>query len=182
MKKRITFLLVFMGILSVVFLIGSEIKPDEKEAKEFVEKFNELIDDIKEGDFSLGIFFHNVKIAVPMFLPGVGVGWGFFAMFSTGLSVAALMVSDPMLAQMPPFTVLLTPFGLMEVVSYSLATSRSFLLLSKIVRRSLTKNDVRYTLMEVGMVVGLLLVAAFVEAYMINLIDVQPKIRFERMD
>lgn len=182
MKRRLAFLLAFMAFSSVVFLIGSEIKPGEKEAKDFVEEFNKLLDDIQKGDFSIGIFFHNAKIALPMFLPGVGIGWGFFAMFSTGLSVAALLVNEPTLAQMPPFTVLLTPFGFMEVVSYSLATSRSFLLFSKIVKKSLTKNDVKHALIEVGIVIGLLLVAAFVEAYMINLAEVQPKIKFERMD
>lgn len=181
MKKRLLLLLIFIGISSASFLVGSEIKPDEKEAKDFVKEFNKLLDGLKEGDFSIGIFSHNVKIALPMFLPAVGIGWGIFATFSTGLAVAALLVNDPSLAQMPPFTVLLTPFGLMEIVSYSLAMSRSFLLFSKIVKKSLTKRDVKRAFIEVGIVVGLLLLAAFVESYMIDLAGSQPKIRFERM-
>jgi len=181
MKKRLLLFLIFMGVSTASFLIGSEIKPDAEEAADFVDKFNKLIDGLKDGNFALGIFFHNVKIALPMFLPGLGVGWGLFAAFSTGLSVAALLVNDPMLAQMPPFTVLITPFGIMELAAYSIGMSRSFALIVKIMKKSLTKQDVKFALVEIGIVVVLLVSAAFVEAFMIESASTQPKIRFERM-
>lgn len=181
MNRRILLFFVFMAISSASFLIGSEIKPSAEEAADFVEEFNKLVDGLKDGNFVFGIFFHNVKIALPMFLPGLGAGWGMFATFSTGLSVAALLVSEPTLAQMPPFTVLITPFGLMEMVAYSIGMSRGFLLIVKIMKKSLTRQDAKFAVIEVGIVVGLLLTAAFVEAFMIESSGVEPKIRFERM-
>ncbi|CAE6486240.1 MAG: stage II sporulation protein M [Candidatus Nitrosotenuis sp.] len=181
MQKRILFFLIFMGVSAVSFLIGSEIRPDAKDAADYVEKFNKLVDGLKDGNFALGIFFHNVKIALPMFLPGLGVGWGIFAAFSTGLAIAAFFVNEPTLAQIPPFTVLITPFGAMEIVAYSIGMSRSFLLIIKIMKKTLTKQDVKFTIIEIGMAAGLLLAAAFVEAFMIESAGMQPKIKFERI-
>lgn len=168
MKKRILLFFVFMSVFAASFTVGSKMQLGEEESKTFVDDFNRLLETMKGGNFSIEIFFHNSQIALPMFLPGLGVGWGIFSAFSTGMAIAALQTGNPILSGMPSFAVLMTPFGIMETAAYSIGMSRSLLLITQIMKKNMTKRDVKFTFIEVGIVVGLLLAGAFVEAQMIE--------------
>lgn len=168
MNKRVLLFFVFMAGFVATFTVGSKMQVDEDEAQAFLEKFNKLVDSLQEGNFSLEIFSHNAKIALPMFLPGLGIGWGIFSAFSTGMAIAALQTGNPILSGMPSFAVLVTPFGIMEIAAYSIGMSRSLLLITQIMKKNLTKRDVRFAIIEIGIVVGLLLAGAFIEAQMIE--------------
>ena len=77
---------------------------------------------IEEYD-GFGIFVHNTLLALPMFIPGFGIAWGSFASFSTGMVFSVLKDVNPMLDNIPALTVIfMTPFGLMEIAAYSIAT------------------------------------------------------------
>lgn len=168
MNKRILLFFVFMAVFVSVFTVGSKMQVDESEAQVFLEKFNNLIDSLRERNFGLEIFSHNVSIALPMFLPGVGVGWGIFSAFSTGMAIAVLQIGNPLLSKIPSFAVLATPFGMMELAAYSIGMSRSFLLITQIMKKKLTRRDVKFVIIEVGLVIGFLLAGAFIEAQMIE--------------
>ncbi|MBI5146101.1 MAG: stage II sporulation protein M [Thaumarchaeota archaeon] len=73
MNKRTLLFFVFMAVFVAIFTIGSKMQVDEDEVQTFLEKFNNLVDSLRKGNFSLEIFSHNARIALPMFLLGVGV-------------------------------------------------------------------------------------------------------------
>jgi hypothetical protein len=74
------------------------------------------------------------------------------------------------LKEIPPLAILfLSPFGLMEICAYSLATSRSFILIRAITKKTNLGPFLKPTLIEIGIVVGLLLAGGFLEDYMIKL-------------
>lgn len=163
---RIVIFFVFVGIFSVAYQIGSMLEITEEEAAEFMEMFEELIRDIDD----VGIFLHNTTLALPMFLPGFGIVWGVFSATSTGYAFAAISYLTPELRQIPPLAILyLTPFGVMELTAYSLATSRSYILLRAIIRKTDLLAQAKPTAIEIGIVVGLLLAGGILEYYMINL-------------
>jgi hypothetical protein len=64
------------------------------------------------------------------------------------------------------------PLFQMELVGYSIAMSRSLLLIHKIIKKIPIKNDYKIIGIEVGIVVGLLLAGGFLEAYLIDTIEV----------
>lgn len=155
-----------MGIFTTVFQLGSMSQVSEDEANIFMEEFNKLVKDID----AIGIFTHNTTISLPMFIPGFGVVWGLFSAWSTGFAFAAIVSITPQLEEIPPLTILyLSPFGLMELCAYSLATSRSFILIREIAKKSNLIPFLKPTLIEIAVVVGLLLVGGFLEDYMIKL-------------
>ena len=155
-----------MGLFTLAFQLGSMIEVNEDEAKIFMEEFEKLIEDID----AVGIFVHNTTISLPMFIPGFGVAWGLFSAWSTGFAFAAIVTLTPELKEIPPVTLLyLSPFGLMELFAYSLATSRSFILIRAIVKKTNLSQFLKPTLIEIGIVIGLLLVGGFLEDYMIKL-------------
>ena len=142
---------------------------EQEEAEAFLEEFEELI----EGIDGPGIFLHNAQIGLPMFIPGFGVAWGFFTSWQTGYAFAALATTTPILKEIHPlFLLYLSPFGLMELTAYSIAMSRSLLLINKVIKKISIKQDAKIVGIEIAIVVGLLLAGGFLEAYMIETVDV----------
>ncbi len=159
-----------MGIFAGTYQIGSMSTVSQEEADIFMSEFEELVMDID----AFGIFTHNTTIALPMFIPGFGVAWGLFSAWSTGFAFAAITTSAPILEQVPPLTILfLSPFGLMEITAYSLGISRSFILIRAITKKIDLKTFIQPTLIEIGVVIGLLLAGGYLEFYMIELVQEQ---------
>jgi len=165
-RLRIIIFFVFMGLFTVVFQIGTMSEVSEEEANIFMEEFEKLVMDID----AMGIFLHNTAISLPMFIPGFGIAWGLFSAWSTGFAFAALTTIMPELEEIPPLAILyLSPFGLMEISAYSLATSRSFILIRAITKKTKLSPFLKPTLIEIAIVIGLLLAGGFLEDYMIKL-------------
>jgi hypothetical protein len=165
-RIRIITFFIFMGLFSVTFQLGSMTEVSEKDANIFMEEFEKLIEDID----AIGIFVHNTTISLPMFIPGFGVAWGLFSAWSTGFAFAAIVSITPELGEIPPLAILyLSPFGLMELGAYSLATSRSFILIRAITKKTNLRQFLKPTLIEIAILVGLLLAGGFLEDYMIKL-------------
>jgi hypothetical protein len=155
-----------MGLFTAAFQLGSMSEVSEEDANIFMEEFEELIKDID----AIGIFVHNTSLSLPMFIPGFGIAWGLFSAWSTGFAFAAIVAITPELKEIPPLAILfLSPFGLMEICAYSLATSRSFILIRAITKKTNLGPFLKPTLIEIGIVVGLLLAGGFLEDYMIKL-------------
>lgn len=167
-KKRIILFFIFVGLFSLTFQLGTFFEVSEEEAQIFMDEFEELIKNID----AIGIFVHNTALALPMFIPGFGIGFGFFSSWSTGYAFSAITTLNPELSEVPPLTILyLSPFGLMELTAYAIGMSRSFILIQKVVKKIPLKLDTKVTLIEIGIVVGLLLVAGIIEDYMIKLVQ-----------
>ena len=168
-QKRIVTFFIFVGLFSASYFIGSQSQISHEDALTFQEEFNNLIEDID----GIGIFLHNSVVALPMFIPGFGIAWGFFSAWQTGQAFAALALLNPIISDIHPLALLYaSPFGIMELVGYSIAMSRSLLLTHKIIKKIPIKNDYKIIGIEVGIVVGLLLAGGFLEAYLIDTIEV----------
>jgi uncharacterized membrane protein SpoIIM required for sporulation len=164
-NRRVLIFLIFIGIFSLSYSIGSQSKLSDEESKSFLKEFQKVV----EGIDAIGIFEHNASVALPMFIPGFGLAWGAFAAWSTGVAFGALVTTTPALAKIPPLALLyLSPFGVMELVAYSLGMSRSFLLINAIIRRKPLKNELRQTGIEIGIALALLLAGGFIEYSMIQ--------------
>ena len=139
-----------------------------------MEQFEILIAEID----AVGIFVHNTSLALPMFIPGFGIAWCAFAAFSTGMAFSVLQGANPMLENIPSLTILfMSPFGLMEVAAYSIAMSRSYMIVHKMIKKLPIRPDFRIIGLEVVILVGLLLAAGFIEYYFLeNLPTDTPKI------
>ncbi|AJW69765.1 hypothetical protein [Nitrosopumilus adriaticus] len=165
-KIRIITFFIFLIIFASAYQIGSFSTVGDEEAKMFMSEFEKLVLDID----AFGIFTHNTTIALPMFIPGFGVAWGLFSAWSTGYAFAAIATTAPILADVPPLTILfLSPFGLMELVAYSLGISRSFILIRAITKKVNLTSFIKPTAIEIGVVIGLLLAGGYLEFYMIEL-------------
>ena len=165
--KRIILFFIFTAIFTVVYgtsAVTSE--PTEEEIQEVMDFFDEIVGTID----GIGIFVHNILIALPMFIPGFGVAWGLFSAYSTGFAFSAIAAANADVAQLNPLAILLTPFGLMEMAAYSIAMSRSTLLAKNVFQKNweLIKNEKLILSIEIGIVIALLLIGGIVEMWMIE--------------
>ncbi len=164
-RNRIIIFFVFLGLFAAAYQAGSMSTVSEEDAEAFMTEFEDLVLDID----AFGIFTHNTTIALPMFIPGFGALWGLFAAWSTGFAFAAIATTSPEIAELPPLLIFLSPFGLMEVVAYSLGISKSFILVWAIIKKTALTPLIKPTLIEIGVVTGLLLAGGYIEFYMIEL-------------
>ena len=168
MLNRIVLFFIFLGIFSASFAVGAEVQVSEEESAIILEQFETLILEID----AVGIFVHNTRLALPMFIPGFGIAWGAFAGFSTGMAFSVLQSADPMLENIPSLTILfMSPFGLMEIAAYSIAMSRSYMIVHKMIKKMPIRPDIRIIGIEVAILVGLLLAGGFIEYYFIQSIS-----------
>ena len=174
MLNRIVLFFVFLGIFSASFAVGAEIQVSEEESKIVLEELESLIGEID----AVGIFTHNTSLALPMFIPGFGIAWGAFAAFSTGMAFSVIQDANPILENIPSLTILfMSPFGLMEIAAYSIAMSRSYMIIHKMIKRMSIRQDFRVIGLEIAIVVGLLLTGGFVEWHFIESLSTDiPKI------
>jgi uncharacterized membrane protein SpoIIM required for sporulation len=161
----------YLGLGMVLFIasysIGAAIPLSDQAAEEIRSGFLKDIENIDEA----GIFLNNVGIAVLMFIPGAGVGIGIFSGASTGAVYNAFALVTPELASASPLSVLATPFGIMEVVAYGLAISRSGMLAAQLARKEERKAWKQFsvaTAIEIAIVVALLIVGSQVEQQTIS--------------
>ena len=174
MLNRIVLFFVFLGIFSASFAVGAEVQVSEEESSIILEELESLIGEID----AVGIFTHNTTLALPMFIPGFGIAWGAFAAFSTGMAFSVIQDANPMLENIPSLSILfMSPFGLMEIAAYSIAMSRSYMIVHKMIKRMPIRPDYRVIGLEVAILIGLLLTGGFVEYYFIESITTDmPKI------
>ena len=173
-KGRILYLAIGAATFLIAYSIGAAVDLGSVNAENLKRQFAEQI----KGIDQIGIFINNVKIALIMFFPLIGIGVGVFSGFSTGLVFSALAQNSP-LSNVPPLVILITPFGIMEVFAYGLAISRSGLLIYHMIKlmcRLVKKRPWREyiipvlikTGVEIGIVIVILLAGAIIEWHMIS--------------
>lgn len=154
-----------MGIYSLIFQIGSMSEPTKEEVQVFMNEFENVTKDID----AIGLFVHNTTISLPMFIPGIGVAWGLFSAWSTGFAFANIATITPTLAETPALSILYySPYGIMEIVAYSLGISRGFILIVGIIKKNDLRTVLKPTGIEIAIVIGLLFTGGFLEEYMIE--------------
>ena len=161
-KQRLFFFFIAMFFFLGLFQLGFSIKIDKSFSEELSKNFIEQIQGINET----GIFLNNLKIALAMFIPIIGIVIGSFSAFSTGLifnSIVTLSnVSYP-----NPLIIFLTPFGILELISYGLAISRGGIFLYEILKKKISKKSILYLIIEIGLVGIMLFIGALIEWNMI---------------
>ncbi len=167
MSRKRRLVLVALASLSfiVFFNLGAYSNVSKEDAEVISNQFKDMVKDID----AIGIFVNNFRIALAMFIPAIGVAIGLFSAYSTGLVFRAVVETTPALSNIPPMLVLVTPFGILEVISYGIGMSQSALLIHSIVAKRGLMSMLIPTLILIGIVSALLLAGAYIEYYMIKM-------------
>ena len=161
-KKRLAYYGVGVAAFVIAYSVGASIQITKDQASAMASQFAEET----SGIGMIGLYLNNLQAALVMFIPGFGAGFGAYTGSSTGLLFAAI-ASTYELQGVSPLAVLATPFGVLEVLAYGLAMSRSGLLAYQLVKKKPWKEYLVPTGIEIAIVAVILLVAAISEAQVI---------------
>lgn len=156
-KKRILYLIVGILVFLIFFTIGTSVSFEKSTSELLKEQFQNKIKNID----NIGIFANNFLISTLMFIPGIGIAFGLFSGFSTGNIF--MIITQDLPIRIPPLFVFLTIFGMMELISYGIAISRSYLMLIHILKRTNIKENLIHTGIEIGIVAIILFFSAIIE-------------------
>ena len=168
-KWRLFYLTIGMVVFIIAYSIGAATDLNKTEAENLRQQFNEQVKDIDQN----GIFMNNLRISLGMFIPALGIGLGIFSGFSTGLIFNVIAESSPLLNNISPLVILITPFGIMEVFAYGLAMSRSGMLIYQLVKKKQLREHIIPSIIEIVIVIAVLLIGAIIEWQMVAQFDEQ---------
>ncbi len=164
-KIRVLVFLIFVGLFSISLQLGSYVPIDESDAREILFEFLNTVEELD----AFGFFLNNTLLSLPMFIPGIGVVWGFYSGVSTGFTYGALASLTPELSIIPALSILYgTVFGFLELIAYSIAMSRSYILIYGIIKKSNLKSQLIPLVIEIGIVLVLLFVGSMLEFNMME--------------
>jgi uncharacterized membrane protein SpoIIM required for sporulation len=162
-----------MIVFIMAYFVGAKFVQINTSQADFIRShFQEQI----RGVNQYGIFANNVRVALGMFVPGLGIALGTFSAFSTGLVFNAFSTFSPALSNISPLIVFLTPFGILEIIAYGIAISRSGILSYQLIKDRNKRNSWRKyvipTIIEIGVVITILFIGAIVEWQMIRTLGI----------
>jgi len=166
---RLLYLVIGIVVFVIAYFIGAGTDIGKNETENLRDQFNKQVKDIDQN----GIFVNNLRISLGMFIPVLGIGLGIFSGFSTGLMFNVIADSSPLLNNISPLLILVTPFGVMEVFAYGLAMSRSGMLTYQIIKKKQWREYIIPTIIEIGIVITILLIGATIEWQIITQFDEQ---------
>ena len=168
-KCRLFYLTIGMVVFIIAYSIGAATDLNRTEAENLRQQFDEQVKDIDQS----GIFMNNLRISLGMFIPALGIGLGIFSGFSTGLIFNVIAESSPLLNNISPLVILITPFGVIEVFAYGLAMSRSGMLIYQLVKKKQLREHIIPSIIEIVIVIAVLLIGATIEWQMVAQFDEQ---------
>ena len=168
-KLRLLYLVIGIVVFIIAYFFGAGTDIGKNETENLRDQFNKQVKDIDQN----GIFVNNLRISLGMFIPVLGMGLGIFSGFSTGLIFNVIAESSPLLNNISPLLILVTPFGVMEVFAYGLAMSRSGMLTYQIIKKKQWREYIIPTIIEIGIVITILLIGATIEWQIITQFDEQ---------
>ncbi len=172
-RWRFLFFIFGMIVFIIAYSVGATLVQINASQAEFIKThFQEQIRGINQ----YGIFANNLRVALGMFIPGFGIALGTFSGFSTGLVFNALSTISPALSNISPLIAFLTPFGILEIIAYGIAISRSGILSYQLVKDINKRNSwqkyVIPTVVEIAVVITILFIGAIVEGQLIRTIGI----------
>ena len=150
---RIILFFVFFGLFTASFQIGATTELSEEESLAILHDFADTMEDVD----STGIFLNNLSIGLPNFVPGIGPAWGLYSGWSTGIAISGIYSLYPELSDSQPLDIFYaSPFGFIELIAYSIGMSHGAFLVFSFVKRHSMKSILKWTIVEVALVVALL--------------------------
>ena len=161
---RIILFFVFVGLFTISFQIGATTELSLDESLAILSNLENTMQDID----SIGIFLNNLSIGLPTFVPVLGPVWGLFAGWSTGITISGVWSMSPDLSDTLPLSIFYaSPYGFLELIAYSIGMSRGAFLVFSFVKHHSINSILKWTLVEIVIVVTLLAIGSIIEIFMI---------------
>lgn len=162
--------IIFFFIISIIVTVAGTLTP--LGAEEAARKREDLkqIQDLASNAGATFIFGNNFTLCLSFFIPILGIIFGCYVLYNTGLMIAAESIAlgiSPLLSFLLLF---IFPFAWLEFLAYSAALAQSIWLTWRVIKRK-GKDELVNTCIVISICAVMLLVAAFIEMFFIELLN-----------
>jgi uncharacterized membrane protein len=161
--RRILTILAFFLLSLIITIAGVFTSLSREEANDI----NSELEKIRQNINTQLIFGNNFMISLIMFVPIIGPIFGFYALYNTGVAIAAQSIGEGI----HPLTVFLFLFIFpptwLEFIAYSTAIAESFWLAWRIIKHKGKKEIVNACIL-ISICAVMLLIAAIIEIALIT--------------
>lgn len=167
--ERLKLALIIMVILIILLMAGAFFPMSDEEGK----MIEENIERLGEGNLELGIFSNNMLVALLGIIPFAGPPLAGYIVFNTGrfLGWASIQTGIPanLMIAMMILIILLTGYGILELLGYGVAIAESITMSHIILRRrGLLRGELKMLLIAIAISALLLAIAAVIEAALVK--------------
>ena len=167
--KRLKLALIIMVTLIGLLIAGAFFPLSDEEGGEIQESLERL----EEGDLELGIFSNNMLVALLGIIPFAGPPLAGYIVFNTGRFLgwtsAQMGIPVNLMIAMTILIILLTGYGILELLGYGVAIAESITISHIILRRRwLLRGELKMLLMAIALSALLLALAAVIEAALVK--------------
>lgn len=165
-RGRVTaFALAFVAELAIFF--GAMVYPiNPVHQQELIKQANDILgaggNQTSAGIFGV-IFSNNVRVALAEMVPAVGAAVFAVSIFTTGQVIQALSLASSLPGPVLGMLIFLFPFAIVELSAYAIATASGSMLIIRARKRESLRNEARVFVLEIGLVLLCIVLAAAME-------------------
>ncbi len=164
-------MLILSIILIAVAVLYGAVQGNLVPVNEATQASQELTEQLKTLN-AASIFLNNCLIALVSLIPGIGSAFMVYVMYNSGFFIGMIAKASGYSAIDAVLITFLNPVGVLEIVAYTIALGESILLLYLLITRHIAefKERIRRSSWKTAIaIVGLLIVAALIEASLLGL-------------
>ena len=168
-RKRIYLIIAVFVVAFILTVIGSYIPLSHQDSQTLYNQVNSSFTEHNTFSSRTEWFFSNnfFEVCLPMFIPLVGVIWGFIVMIDTGLALGAIATVNGYPPWLALVAELLTPVFWLEFIVYSTAMAESIWLTRRLMQRRW--YELKNTAILIGICAAILFVSAIIETWLISI-------------
>jgi len=163
LTRRRIFVIVFLLLLGFT-AIGSSTTVDKSEANRILENVKKTV---PESPSVIDIFSNNIRVALLMLIPGLGLILAPYVLYNTGLVFSAAGVANEVSGVMLFLTTAILPFFWLEFVAYTASITQNLYVIWAI-KSKILRSEIRNLAYTIIIIVALLLLGAWVETIFIS--------------
>ncbi len=168
-RKRIYSIMAIFIVAFIVTIIGSYIPLSSQDALTLSNQVNQTLNENRASNtLTQAIFINNFSICLLMFIPVAGAALGMFILFDTGVALNAIATTQGYPVWLGLASLVVTPVFWLEFTAYSIAMAESIWLFRRLTQKRW--GNIKWTGMFIGICAALLIVGAFVEVWIINVL------------
>ena len=168
-RKRIYSIIAIFIVAFIITIIGSYMPLSSQDALTLSNQVNQTLNENRASNtLTQAIFINNFSICILMFIPVAGAALGMFILFDTGVALNAITTTQGYPVWLGLANLLVTPVFWLEFAAYSIAMAESIWLFRRLTQKRW--RNLKWTGMFIGICAALLIVGAFVEVWLINVL------------
>jgi len=161
---------VYLSII-ITFYFGATTIMSSSDASALTQLGEEFIKEMMARG-AIGIFINNYIYSLIMITPFIGVPFGMYTIYNTGLLSAAqiqtsMNIVDPSARAMLIILTVVNPIGIMEFISYALSITQGLLLIYAIYKKHVM-DEARNAAITAVIVLAILISVAYLEFEMVK--------------